>query len=457
MSSSLSPTSNPDEPSNQYAAASAFPRFSALPPELRLQIWRAFAPIDLRRSPQVLAFELRLPAGRKQSVVQPCPSLANQTAAVRAVLAVNRESRTEACKTYKHTMDLCDGELVVRFDRDRDVVLVDTAEPGQSLAGWEHGVLGFTDEVRQLAVGPRYFNQFRLFNTHPGWLLRFLSPFGRLGVVYYTLTACVLDDADCAWCVSGEVHSFYRPETAGTTKRPYRPRPCTAGLTWSKAAVGNMPGKRSRFGRGNTQSRHPWTISCAWSRSRCRRTGRPSPSSSSRPLTRASRTSSCGGCRRWSIGPWWPFRASPASGGFGLWAVRAWKDIPTIRTRTRLGTRYDLYRLGLRVTGGSGKYCTECWCGLRRSDENVGWVSFLFDKVPMQSLTISNQLVGWNNSHSTIAPFFIIYIQLHFISIAAVQLCQLTLSHTCKPLIRRSFHDRPFRGTSINGVFQDSP
>ncbi|KAK8037654.1 hypothetical protein PG991_001000 [Apiospora marii] len=227
--------SDPGEPSDQHAAASTFPRFSALPPELRLQIWRSFAPIDRNRGPRVLSFELRLPEGRAQSVVQPCPSLAPQTAAVRAVLAVNRESRTEARKAYPHTLDLRDGELVVPFHRDLDVVLVDTVEPGKFLAGWERGIRGFTDEVRQLAVGPRYFNKFRLFNLHPGWLLRFLAPFGRLAVVHYTLTACVLDDADCAWCVSDAVHRFHRPETADTAKQPYR---LEAVYCWPDLAAG---------------------------------------------------------------------------------------------------------------------------------------------------------------------------------------------------------------------------
>ncbi|KAK8102090.1 hypothetical protein PG984_015236 [Apiospora sp. TS-2023a] len=237
-SSSSSKACDQGEPSHQNAvAASTFPRFSSLPPELRLQIWRYFAPIDRRRAPHVLAFELSLPPGRKQSIVEPCPSLATQTAAIRAVLAVNRESRTEARKAYPHTMTLRDGTLVVSFNRDLDVVLVDTVDPeGQLLAGWEEGVRGFTDQVRQLAVGPRYFNQFRLFNMHPGWLLGFLAPFGRLSVAYYALTACVLDDAECSWCVSDKVNSFYRSETTDKGKRPYR---LEAMYCWPNLLVGS--------------------------------------------------------------------------------------------------------------------------------------------------------------------------------------------------------------------------
>lgn len=257
-SASLTLSFGPGEPPNQHAAASTFHRFSALPPELRLQIWRAFAPIDRRRGPRVLAFELRRPAGRARAEVQPCPSLAPQTAAVRAALAVNRESRAEARPAYPHTLALRGGALAVPFDRDRDVVLVDAAEPGPCPAGWEgeeeagepeeRGVRGFTDEVRQLAVGPRYFNQFRLLDRHPGWLLRFLAPFGRLAVVHYVLTACVLDDADCAWCVADDaVHRFHRPETADTARQPHR---LEAVYCWPDLAAGRPRKYEASLRRG---------------------------------------------------------------------------------------------------------------------------------------------------------------------------------------------------------------
>ncbi|KAK8004695.1 hypothetical protein PG990_010732 [Apiospora arundinis] len=106
--------------------ATTFHRFAALPPEIRMHIWRYFAPIDPRRGPQVLAFEACRPSGYKGEIkVRPCPSLIRQTASIRAVLAVHQESRAEAKRAFPDILGRYRGRVVIRFHREHDVVLVD--------------------------------------------------------------------------------------------------------------------------------------------------------------------------------------------------------------------------------------------------------------------------------------------------------------------------------------------
>ncbi|KAK8073394.1 zinc finger domain-containing protein [Apiospora phragmitis] len=210
----------------QPAAAKTFPRFFALPPEIRLLVWRCFAPICPGRGPQVLAFEAWRPDGRKGAKVAiPCPSLVRQTASIRAVLAVNRESRFEALRAFPHTLGKysCD-KLAIRFDAERDVILLDK-RPKQECRPpiWGIPIQEFAEHIRQLAIGPHYFDKYRLNLRHPRWLMRFLKLFERLVVVYYALDASVLEEASCAWCVSTEVHQVYKAETEASEKTLRRP------------------------------------------------------------------------------------------------------------------------------------------------------------------------------------------------------------------------------------------
>ncbi|KAK6857419.1 hypothetical protein PG995_007606 [Apiospora arundinis] len=184
--------------------ATTFHRFAALPPEIRMHIWRYFAPIDPRRGPQVLAFEACRPSGYKGEIkVRPCPSLIRQTASIRAVLAVHQESRAEAKRAFPDILGRYRGRVVIRFHREHDV------EEGRGI--WLSSV--FAHQIRQLAVGPRYFNNYRLNLKHPQWLMRFLKPFHNLSVVYYTLDASVLEEESCSWCTSAEVSHFYQAGT----------------------------------------------------------------------------------------------------------------------------------------------------------------------------------------------------------------------------------------------------
>lgn len=107
-----------------------FPKFMQLPPEIREMVWGAFCP-DLGAEPRV--FELHLhtivsPPGAVHlpSVVRGIvagPQLESQTAPLRTVLAVHRESRVLGIKSAPHELSLSNGELI-RYHEERDVLFV---------------------------------------------------------------------------------------------------------------------------------------------------------------------------------------------------------------------------------------------------------------------------------------------------------------------------------------------
>ncbi|KAK8099748.1 uncharacterized protein PG998_012989 [Apiospora kogelbergensis] len=214
----------PPPPPAAAAMAPSFPGFPALPPELRTHIWQYFAPVDPHRAPQVLCFE---------------------TASVRAMLGVHQESRAAAKDAFPHVLGRYEGrKLVLRFDRRRDVVLLDKPPfYGCNNNNARHGKGGdgndarrndnndnsgpgisrvFMEQVQQLAVGPRFFDMYRLNLRHPQMLLRFLRLYTALAVVYYALDASVVEDAGCAWCTSADAaaHHFYLAETDEDARAP---------------------------------------------------------------------------------------------------------------------------------------------------------------------------------------------------------------------------------------------
>lgn len=132
-------SSEPDSDADRFSddgnyAEYHFPKFMQLPPEIREMVWAASCP-DLGSEPRV--FELHLhtiisPPGAVHlpNVVRGIvagPQLESQTASMRAVLAVHRESRALALKSAPHELSLSNGELV-RYHEERDVLFVDMQE-----------------------------------------------------------------------------------------------------------------------------------------------------------------------------------------------------------------------------------------------------------------------------------------------------------------------------------------
>lgn len=113
--------------SDHIRAPSSFPQFMQLPPELRHHIWSLFCP-DLVAKSRVFEVEVN-PKPRNNLGIG--AFLQQQTAPTRAVLATHRESRALALRTFPDTLPIHDGDGVVRFNKNTDLVLFD--EPPRSI------------------------------------------------------------------------------------------------------------------------------------------------------------------------------------------------------------------------------------------------------------------------------------------------------------------------------------
>ncbi|KAI1464833.1 uncharacterized protein F4812DRAFT_440583 [Daldinia caldariorum] len=96
-----------------------FPQFRSLPPELRAHVWEFFD-LDLREKARVFRmFVMTSPVQFWRSA-----GLIEQTAPARAMLATHRESRALALKFYPDTLDIHLGSGVIRYNSERDIVLL---------------------------------------------------------------------------------------------------------------------------------------------------------------------------------------------------------------------------------------------------------------------------------------------------------------------------------------------
>ncbi|KKY33156.1 hypothetical protein UCDDA912_g06890 [Diaporthe ampelina] len=131
LEASSEPEFDPDRFSDDGSYAEYhFPKFMQLPPEIREMVWAAFCP-DLGSEPRVFELHLHTIISPPGAVHLPMvvrgivagPQLESQTAPMRAVLAVHRESRALALKSAPHELSLSNGELV-RYHEERDVLFV---------------------------------------------------------------------------------------------------------------------------------------------------------------------------------------------------------------------------------------------------------------------------------------------------------------------------------------------
>lgn len=112
------------------SAEYTFPKFMQLPPEIREMVWGAFCP-DLGAEPRVFELHLHTIISPPGAVHLPTvvrgivagPQLENQTAPMRAVLAVHQESRALGLKSAPHGLSLSRGEFIP-CHHERDVLFV---------------------------------------------------------------------------------------------------------------------------------------------------------------------------------------------------------------------------------------------------------------------------------------------------------------------------------------------
>ncbi|KAF6798215.1 hypothetical protein CMUS01_15727 [Colletotrichum musicola] len=172
-----------------------FPHFKKLPIEMRHRIWQYFCP-DLQPSPRVFSFQM-MPSP-KQSVISESATLENQIAHVNAMLGVHRESRELALKVFPDALAIRQGRGTVRFNKQRDVVLINGHH-----RPWEYNafVPGFSEHVVNLALDLE-------FDESPGGM-RILAAFPNL-VNFYAFNWHNEGRASGSlrWCASDKTHRY---------------------------------------------------------------------------------------------------------------------------------------------------------------------------------------------------------------------------------------------------------
>lgn len=155
--------------SRYFGGPTSFPQFLELPPELRYQIWDLFCP-DLVAKARLFNFTLAA-----HNVIDG-PYLVLQTAAARAVLATHRDSRAFALRALPDTLPFSRGQNVIRFNRDKDIVLLtphnrsfdkNYAKPWGGFLP-SHLSL-FAERISYLAVQVECWPEIRYDNPSPPW------------------------------------------------------------------------------------------------------------------------------------------------------------------------------------------------------------------------------------------------------------------------------------------------
>ncbi|KAI0122495.1 hypothetical protein F4814DRAFT_446431 [Daldinia grandis] len=193
-----------------------FPQFKSLPPELRARIWEFFDS-DLRTKARVFQMILMIsPIEFWESA-----TLIEQTAPARAMLATHQESRELALKSYPDTLDLHRGRGVIRYNSERDIVLLSISS-----------ILGSNDleEFFSSLGNTKYlaFNHLRAANEEI--LYPRLAAHPTLKEIFYCYDCYELSYRHLMWCRSDSVLRFYSQQTDYDTVLD--PRPLRSMFCW---------------------------------------------------------------------------------------------------------------------------------------------------------------------------------------------------------------------------------
>lgn len=137
-----------DASSSEEVAEPLFPRFMYLPAELRRRVWEFFCP-EVLRVPRILEFVWDMSV--KDQPVLEGASTSNATETVRALAAVDRETREIALRAFPDVLKLSDRRGDVRFNPVRDVVMLDNIRHFDR-DNIFHLAPGFSDKLENLAV-----------------------------------------------------------------------------------------------------------------------------------------------------------------------------------------------------------------------------------------------------------------------------------------------------------------
>ena len=184
--------------------ASTFPRFLHLPGELQWKVWSFFCLETTAEpsEPYLLGFIFDTEIGR----IFEGDALVRTTAASRALLAINQDSRQFALRALPDTLAIRGGESLIRFRRERDVVIiVDVNKDWRYNCEQYPYISGFFDQVVNLLIPWYLYSPMGLYRQLP-----------NLKVVYHLYNPKYYDLHDLAWCFSDSIHrskSLNLPDT----------------------------------------------------------------------------------------------------------------------------------------------------------------------------------------------------------------------------------------------------
>ncbi|KAK1782283.1 hypothetical protein QBC45DRAFT_368634 [Copromyces sp. CBS 386.78] len=193
----------------------SFPKFARLPYELRQRVWEMFCP-DLTAKSRVYEFQIIItyPTAR---YTLPCDAWENhileqQTAPVRVMSAVHRESREHVLKKLPDVLTFRKGRNMVRWNRENDIVML----CGRALPPFPQ-IPGFSDQIRNLALDvefKRYLDY--IHETMPLPEPEKPSLGQTLGTFCPNMNRAfvVSDDCDCSvallrWCAAKDGHHYF--------------------------------------------------------------------------------------------------------------------------------------------------------------------------------------------------------------------------------------------------------
>ncbi|KAI1262089.1 hypothetical protein F5Y18DRAFT_159795 [Xylariaceae sp. FL1019] len=204
-------------------------RFDSLPVEARLMIWRFAVPaVRPQRDPQVfrLTMDRVARAGDSQDIapyhVLPVRGMKQQTARVRTMLSVHRESRAEALKYFPHVLTINDRTgAIIRFNRDVDLVLLEGlwyTSRRREPAAWEYDFLkktsnyridDFNASIRHLGFGPGIGKFLHGYYDRDIWsVMMFLRTFTKLVAVYNCSYIDESTSNNLDWCTSDKANKW---------------------------------------------------------------------------------------------------------------------------------------------------------------------------------------------------------------------------------------------------------
>ncbi|KAK4234090.1 hypothetical protein C8A03DRAFT_38149 [Achaetomium macrosporum] len=185
-----------------------FPQFTRLPIELRYRIWEFFCP-DLTAKGCVYSFvadyvHYHRHGDAQGVVISEGLYLAQQTRPARTMLAVYHESREHALKAFPDTLSFGDNGLL-RFNSKRDIVLIDRFNDLFHHVTSMPSLDGFTENIRQLAIGTAELNDLHLARVgYPA----LYGAFQSLETLYAVVSPFDCKPKDLRWCFS-EMANYY--------------------------------------------------------------------------------------------------------------------------------------------------------------------------------------------------------------------------------------------------------